>query len=92
MRFLHGIGALLVLTFLVSAGMLFCGCHNLYPEDVASLHAADQQLLAAYQSTDPAFVQAHIRVAFCNEEAVERRHPGAGQLDTRVIVCTPPRK
>ena len=92
MRFLHGIGALLVLAFLVSAGMLFCGCHNLYPEDVASLHAADQQLLTAYQSTDPAFVQAHIRAAFCNEEAVERRHPGTGQLDTAVIICQPARK
>jgi hypothetical protein len=91
MRFLHGIGALLALAF-VGCVVGLLGCHNLYPEDVASLHAADQQLLAAYQSTDPAFVQSHIRVAFCNEEAVERRHPGAGQPDTQVIVCTPPRK
>jgi len=56
-----------------------------------SLHQADVQLLAAYQSAEPAVVQAHVRAAFCNEEAVERRH-GAGQLDTPVIVCTPARK
>jgi hypothetical protein len=92
MRFLHGIGAFLLLAFLVSAGMLFCGCHNLYPEDITSLHAADQQMLAAYQSQEAELRAAHERAAFCNIEAVERRHPGAGQLDTQVIVCQVPRK
>ncbi len=92
MRFLESIGALLTLMFVGCVFVLLSGCHQLYPEDVTSLHAADQQLLQAYQATDPGIVQAHIRAAFCNEEAVERRHPGAGQLDTQVIVCTPPRK
>ena len=67
------------------------GCHNLYPEDVTSLHATDQQLLAAYQSTEPDIRAAHERAAFCNVEAVERRH-AAGQLDTPVIVCQAARK
>jgi hypothetical protein len=92
MRLLEGIGVLLVLAFVGCVGALLAGCHQLYPEDVTSLHAADQQLLAAYQATDPVLVQAHIRAAFCNEEAVERRHAGTGQLDTHVIVCIPPRK
>lgn len=75
----------------VVGALALTGCHALYPEDVVSLHAADQQLLAAYEGDDPKVVHAHIRAAFCNEEAVERRH-GAGQLDTQAIVCTAPRK
>jgi hypothetical protein len=71
--------------------VLLTGCHNLYPEDVTSLHAADQQLLQAYGATDPTIVQAHVRAAFCNEEAVERRH-SAGQIDQTTIVCQVSRK
>jgi hypothetical protein len=92
MRFIQGIGVLLVLSFIVSVGFLMCGCHNLYPEDVTSLHAADQQLVQAYQTENIDLMRAHVRAAFCNEESVERRHPGTGQLDTQVIVCQPPRK
>jgi hypothetical protein len=66
-----------------STMLLATGCHNLYPEDVASLQA--------YQTQNLEMKDAHIRAAFCNEEAVERRH-AAGQLDTPVIVCTPARK
>lgn len=90
MSFLRDIGVVLVLAFAGTVvGLL--GCHNLYVEDVQSLHAADQQLLAAYQATDHETAQAHIRAAFCNEESVERRH-AAGQIDTMIIVCTVARK
>jgi hypothetical protein len=85
------IGLALVAAFAGCLVGLCSGCHNLYAEDVTSLHQADQQLLQAYTAKDIDIMQAHVRAAFCNEEAVERRH-GAGQLDTTVIVCTPARK
>jgi hypothetical protein len=88
---LRALGILLVLAFVLTVAYLVTGCHNLYPEDVASLHSADQQLLQAFQTDSLDQAKAHIRAAFCNEEAVERRH-AAGQLDTQIIICTPARK